>query len=153
MQDHILYEQPLMDKDFEEGQWWRTWKWLQTLLGIYFCAFCLKLKHAVRLIDCQAHFPNPLMVYTIDIHIWLYIWSSRSGVWATLWVDPDEKAAKSWTLQRDRAVPLWENLAGVTGLDTQRNPSMSVFYYVTALYHTFFFWESLDFILSNSTEC
>lgn len=42
-------------------------------------------KHAVGLMDCQAHFPNPLTVYTIDIHIWLYIWSSRSGVWATPW--------------------------------------------------------------------
>ncbi len=46
--------------------------------------------------NCQAHSPNPLTVYTIDIHIWLCIWSSRSnGAWATLWVDPDEKAGKS----------------------------------------------------------
>lgn len=31
---------------------------------------------------------------TYCIYIWLYIWSSRSGVWATMWMDPDKKTSK-----------------------------------------------------------
>lgn len=34
----------------------------------------------MELMDRQSHSPNPLTVYTIDLPIWLYIWSSsRSG--------------------------------------------------------------------------
>lgn len=131
MQESILCKQCPIDKDSDKGQCRRALRWLRndfTWCYIFISVCFISNWKQVELMDCQSHSPNPLTVYTTDLPIWLYIWSSsRSGGtwWNDCYITGLHKeielcgsgsfllGSQVWTQKEIR--PLSENIVAVSG--------------------------------------